>query len=184
MQGAVISWTMFHVLGIQPQLGRDFREEEDRVGAEKVILIGDRLWHDKFGASRDVLGKPITVNGVPYTVIGVMPRDFEFPGTAQAWTTMRQDPTNNRGNHSWQVMGLSGSGSKDVVVSDAFIPEYRTVIAEKLQNGWYAEQFQPRHGTRRRSSASQSESHGRPPGAKMSSRSGRSNCASSARGTS
>src|SRR5205823_6480521 len=94
VQGAVISWTMFHVLGIQPQLGRDFREEEDRVGAEKVILIGDRLWHDKFGASRDVLGKPITVNGVPYTVIGVMPRDFEFPGTAQAWTTMRQDPTN------------------------------------------------------------------------------------------
>src|SRR3954468_5997996 len=40
VQGAVVSWTMFHVLGIQPQLGRDFREEEDRVGAEKVILIG------------------------------------------------------------------------------------------------------------------------------------------------
>lgn len=44
---------------------------------------------------------------------------------------------------SWEVMGLAGSGSKDVVVKDAFIPEYRTVIAERMQNGWYAEQFQP-----------------------------------------
>jgi alkylation response protein AidB-like acyl-CoA dehydrogenase len=44
---------------------------------------------------------------------------------------------------SWQVMGLGGSGSKDVVVKDAFIPEYRTVIAEKMQNGWYQQQYQP-----------------------------------------
>ena len=44
---------------------------------------------------------------------------------------------------SWQVMGLGGSGSKDVVVKDAFIPEYRTVVAEQMQNGWYAEQYQP-----------------------------------------
>lgn len=46
---------------------------------------------------------------------------------------------------SWQVMGLAGSGSKDVEVKDAFIPEYRTVIAEKMANGWYAEQHQPQH---------------------------------------
>ena len=44
---------------------------------------------------------------------------------------------------SWQVMGLAGSGSKDIIVKDAFIPEYRTVVGEKMQNGWYAEQYQP-----------------------------------------
>jgi alkylation response protein AidB-like acyl-CoA dehydrogenase len=46
---------------------------------------------------------------------------------------------------SWQVMGLSGTGSKDVVVKDAFVPEYRTVIAAKMQEAWYAEQNRPGH---------------------------------------
>ncbi len=46
---------------------------------------------------------------------------------------------------SWQVMGLAGSGSKDVVVKDAFIPEYRTVVADKMNSGWYAEQNRPGH---------------------------------------
>jgi putative ABC transport system permease protein len=103
--GAVVSWTMFRTLGIAPMLGRDFQEEEDRVGAARVMLIGDRLWHEKFDGRRDVLGQRVMVNGIPHTVIGVMPRDFEFPQTAQAWTTMQLDPLGNRGNHSWNVIG-------------------------------------------------------------------------------
>jgi putative ABC transport system permease protein len=105
VQGAVVSWTMFHTLGVAPVLGRDFREEEDRTGAPRVMLIGDRLWHDKFGGRPDVLGGRVMVNGVPHTLIGVMPPDFEFPATARVWTTMQIDPLKNRGNHSWAVMG-------------------------------------------------------------------------------
>jgi putative ABC transport system permease protein len=105
VQGANVSWTMFHTLGVPPVLGRDFREEEDRVGAPRVVLIADRLWRDKFDARANVIGQPISMNGIPHTVIGVMPRGFEFPGTSLAWTTMRADPLNNRGNHSWQVLG-------------------------------------------------------------------------------
>jgi putative ABC transport system permease protein len=105
VQGAVVSWTMFHTLGVAPSMGRDFHEEEDRVGAPRVMLIGDRLWHDKFGGRRDVLGTRVMVNGIPHTVIGVMPPGFEFPATAQAWTTMQLDPLRQRGNHSWAVMG-------------------------------------------------------------------------------
>ena len=105
VQGAVVSWTMFRTLGIAPALGRDFQEEEDRVGAPRVMLMGDRLWREKFEGRRDVLGKRVTVNGIPHTVIGVMPRDFEFPATAQVWTTMQLDPLRNRGNHSWAVIG-------------------------------------------------------------------------------
>jgi len=103
--GGNVSWTMFRTLGITPALGRDFREEEDRVGAPHVIILSDRLWHDRFAGRADVVGKEILVDGVKNTIIGVMPPDFEFPTSARAWTTMQMDPLKNRGNHSWQVIG-------------------------------------------------------------------------------
>lgn len=105
VSGGTVSWTMFHVLGVTPALGRDFREEEDRIGAPKVMILSDRIWRDRFAGRRDAVGQQIMVNGVPNTVIGVMPPNFEFPASAGAWTTMQADPLSNRGNHSWQVMG-------------------------------------------------------------------------------
>lgn len=105
VQGANVSWTMFHVLGVAPVIGRDFREEEDRVGAPKTVILSDRVWRDRFDAKPSVIGQSIMVNGVPHTVIGVMPVGFEFPAVAGAWTTMQLDPMEGRGNHSWQVMG-------------------------------------------------------------------------------
>jgi putative ABC transport system permease protein len=103
--GGNVSWTMFRTLGVAPALGRDFKEEEDRVGAPSVIILSDRLWLDRFGGRRDVVGQQVLVDGVKNTVIGVMPPDFEFPSSARAWTTMQMDPMKNRGNHSWQVIG-------------------------------------------------------------------------------
>jgi putative ABC transport system permease protein len=103
--GANVSWTMFHVLGVAPALGRDFREEEDRVGSPKTVILSDRVWNDRFNGRPSAIGEAIMVNGVRRTIIGVMPRGFEFPGTSGAWTTMQADPLFNRGNHSWQVMG-------------------------------------------------------------------------------
>jgi putative ABC transport system permease protein len=105
IQAGNVSWTMFRTLGLAPAIGRDFTEDEDRVGAPRVILLGDRLWRDRFNAKPSVIGTQIMANGIPHTVIGVMPQGFEFPGSAQAWTPMRTDPLNNRGNHSWAVMG-------------------------------------------------------------------------------
>ena len=103
--GATLSWSMFHTLGVAPVLGRDFREEEDRVGGPKVMILSDRIWRDRFNGKPDAIGRQIMVNGVPYTIIGVMPPGFEFPATAGAWTPLQLDPQNNRGNHSWQVIG-------------------------------------------------------------------------------
>jgi putative ABC transport system permease protein len=111
VSGAVVSWTMFRTLGVHPALGRDFAEEEDRVGAPKAVLLSDRIWHDRFNARRDVLGQQIMVNGVPHRVIGIMPPAFEFPATAGAWTTMQLDPMKQRGNHSWQVIGRLKAGT-------------------------------------------------------------------------
>jgi len=111
VQGATVSWTMFHVLGIKPALGRDFQEEEDRVGAPKTIILSDRVWRDRFAARPAAIGESIMVNGVPHTIIGVMPPGFEFPSETGAWTTMQTDPLRNRGNHSWQVMGRLRPGA-------------------------------------------------------------------------
>ena len=111
VQGANVSWTMFHTLGVAPVLGRDFHEDEDRVGAPKVIILSDRIWRERFGGRADALGKDLMVNGVPYQVIGVMPAGFEFPETAGAWTTMQLDPVQSRGNHSWRVMGRLKPGT-------------------------------------------------------------------------
>ena len=103
--GGNVSWTMFRTLGVAPQIGRDFREDEDRIGAPRVIMLSDHLWHDRFGGRPDVIGQSVMVDGVPNTIIGVMPREFAFPNAADAWTTLRLDPLKNRGNHSWQVIG-------------------------------------------------------------------------------
>jgi putative ABC transport system permease protein len=110
VQGSVVSWTMFHVLGIAPVIGRDFREDEDRVGAPKVIILSDRIWRERFEARAGAIGQSIMVNGLPHTIIGVMPPGFEFPSNAGAWTTMQTDPLRGRGNHSWQVMGRMKPG--------------------------------------------------------------------------
>jgi putative ABC transport system permease protein len=128
--GASVSWTLFHVQGISPALGRDFREEDDRVGAPKVIILSDRIWRDRFEAKPTAIGQSIMVNGVPHTVIGVMPPGFEFPGTAGAWTTMQTDPLRNRGNHSWQVMGRLKHG---VTIEQARLDLGRVATALETQ---------------------------------------------------
>jgi len=108
--GGRVSWTMFRTLGVAPQIGRDFREDEDRVGAPRVIILSDHLWHDRFGGNPSVIGQSVMVDGVPHTVIGVMPREFAFPYASDAWTPQRLDPLKNRGDHSWQVIGRLRSG--------------------------------------------------------------------------
>jgi predicted permease len=71
LHGHMITADFFTALGINPQLGRSILPEEDQAGGAPVAVIGDGLWKRKFGLSRDVLGKSITLNGKAYTVIGV-----------------------------------------------------------------------------------------------------------------
>ena len=111
VQGANVSWTMFHTLGVAPAIGRDFHEDEDRVDAPRVVILSDRMWHERFGGRADAIGQEVIVNGVPHTIIGVMPRGFEFPDASGVWTTLRLDPLNSRGNHSWEVIGRLGPGA-------------------------------------------------------------------------
>jgi len=82
----------FEALGVQPVMGRGFQEGDDRAGAPPIILLGYQLWHDRFGASADIVGQTIRTGGVVRSVIGVMPEMFAFPTREQAWIPFVVNP--------------------------------------------------------------------------------------------
>jgi predicted permease len=79
LDGYRTSAGFFPALGVSPILGRTYTPEEDQPGHEQVVILSFRLWQDRFGGDRNVLGRSIELNGVPYTIIGVMPAEFSFP---------------------------------------------------------------------------------------------------------
>ena len=77
--GRRVSANFFDVLGVHAALGRTFREGEDR-GLNRIVVLTDGLWNRLFGGDRSIIGKPIVLGGDSYTVVGVLPADFFFPG--------------------------------------------------------------------------------------------------------
>lgn len=67
------------MLGVNPQLGRNFSESEDRPGGPSLILLSDRFWRSQFNADAQVIGKSVAIDGKQETIIGVLPRSFSFP---------------------------------------------------------------------------------------------------------
>jgi predicted permease len=80
VNGLMISAGFFPTLGIHPALGRDFRSEDDRIGAAPVVMLSDGFWHSHFGASPNIIGSSIDLNGADYTVTGILPPEFSFYG--------------------------------------------------------------------------------------------------------
>jgi len=78
--GRMVTPSFFPTLGVQPALGRAFTEAEDSPGAPAVMVISYGLWQRQFGGSSDAIGKSITFNGAPWTIVGVMPSWFDFYG--------------------------------------------------------------------------------------------------------
>jgi putative ABC transport system permease protein len=91
--GGQLTVAAFEALGVQPVYGRGFRDGDDRIGAESIVLLGHDVWRDRYGASPDIIGKTIKANGVQRTVIGVMPENFAFPIRESLWTPLALDPT-------------------------------------------------------------------------------------------
>lgn len=85
LQGGYITWDFFRALGVAPVLGRDFLPEEDQAGVDKAVILSDALWHRKFNADRDVIGKSIRVNGRAGTIVGIMAPKFQFPANEDLW---------------------------------------------------------------------------------------------------
>ena len=80
LQGAAVTMDFMNVLGVQPVIGRMFNQEEDSPKGPLVTVIGEALWHERYGGRPDVLGKELKLNSRVFTIIGVLPKAAEFPG--------------------------------------------------------------------------------------------------------
>jgi putative ABC transport system permease protein len=78
LQGREVSWNFFRMLGAQPELGRAFVADDEKKGAALTVILGHATWQAQFGGDPAVIGKTISLDGQSYTVVGVMPADFEF----------------------------------------------------------------------------------------------------------
>lgn len=116
IRGHKITYDLFPLLGSQPLLGRLFTEQDDRAGSEHQVILSYRLWQRRFSQDRNVIGKVIRLNGDAYSIVGVMPRDFQF---APFWATHAElwvpiafgDRVHNRAGNSLRVFGRLKPGA-------------------------------------------------------------------------
>ena len=101
LEGGTVTASLFPMLGVQPILGRAIREDEDRPGADRVVLLSHEIWTRRYAKDPGIIGKSVLLNATPHTVVGVMPERFKFPDNQQAWIAMaplhHTDSRNNRG---------------------------------------------------------------------------------------
>jgi putative ABC transport system permease protein len=102
--GMTVSWNLFEMLGAHPILGRNFGPEDDRPGAEPVILLSHEVWQNRYGSDPGVIGRAINVNGRSHTIVGVMPPRFAFPENQRLWVPLAPyAESTKRGERSVQV---------------------------------------------------------------------------------
>jgi predicted permease len=115
VESARVSASFFPTLGARAALGRTFTEEEDRPGAPLTVILSHRLWQSHFNGDPKVVGQQVTLRGANYTIIGVMPREFEFPKGADIWApltaSMSQRAIENRGAVFLQAIGRLKPGA-------------------------------------------------------------------------
>lgn len=104
VDAAYATASLARVLGVEPHLGRFYTPDEDKLGDPTVVVLGYDLWRSAFAGDPGVIGKKVTVDAMPVTVVGVMPRGFDYPGGMQAWVPLRLDPASTRrGGHYLEV---------------------------------------------------------------------------------
>ena len=136
--GATVTWNMFPMIGIQPILGRQIREEEDTPGGPRVVLLSYGVWERRYASDRAIVGRTITVNGNPHTVIGVMPPKFQFPERAQLW--IPQTPIEFAGPRSARTLQVIARLKPGVSLQEArrdiAAVADRLAASERDDQGW------------------------------------------------
>src|SRR5262245_1741347 len=103
ISGAEVSTNVFSLLGVDAAMGRGFQEQDGLPSSEKVALISDVLWRNRFAAIRNIAGTVVKINGKPTTIIGVMPTRFRFTETGDIWIPV--EGREIRGSHYLNAVG-------------------------------------------------------------------------------
>jgi putative ABC transport system permease protein len=128
VSGNAVSASFFPLLGVKPQLGRTFLPEDEKPGATKVVVLAHRLWESRFGGDSGIIGRSILLDNESYTVIGVMPANFQHgPTYLRLWVPMALTPEElaDRDNHYLEVIARMKPG---VTVEQAD-SEIKTIMA-------------------------------------------------------
>jgi len=130
ISGALVTANFFKVIGLQPQLGRVFTAEEDRVGGPLVAVISDRLWERVFARDPKILGRGVNLGNQLYTIVGVMPPEMFSPRTVDVWFPLMR----RTDDQMWQTRdnhpGLFGwARLKDGVTLEAALADLQQIAA-------------------------------------------------------
>jgi|CZKR01.1.fsa_nt_gi macrolide transport system ATP-binding/permease protein len=130
--GVRVSDGFFHTLGITPALGRDFYAGEDLPAAPRTVILSYATWQKRYGGREDVVGEAVTLSGIPHTIVGVLPREFQFAprGNAEFWTTLHASDSCGlrRSCHNFNGIGRL----KDGVSVETALADMKT-IARQLE---------------------------------------------------
>ena len=130
VHGMAVSANLFSTLGVAPALGRDFRPDEDEAGNERKVILSHSFWQRQFGGDRSVIGRTLTLDGNVHTIVGVMPRGFEFstePGR-EVWVPW----VLNRANRDYHPLGVVARLRGSATVEQAR-GEVSTIAAQLAQ---------------------------------------------------
>ena len=117
---ARVTSNFFDLLGITLAIGRAFRPDEDRPGGERIVLLSYGFWESQFGGDPQVVGQMLTLSGEAYTVVGVLPREFQFAkrGQAQVWVPLNPNPGESA-RRSFHWVNVIGRLRPEVTVAQA-----------------------------------------------------------------
>jgi putative ABC transport system permease protein len=110
--GVATEADFFSTLGVTPLLGRTWAKGEDKAGADREVVLSYGLWQSQFAANRHIIGRQVELNDRAYTVVGVMPRGFNFPLSVELWVPMDMSPNElgGRGDHGYLAIGRMKPG--------------------------------------------------------------------------
>lgn len=127
-----VSTGFFKTLGVAPFLGRDFYAGEEQLEAPQTVILSYAAWQKRYGGRKDVAGETVTLSGVPFTIIGVLPQTFQFTpqGDAEFWTTLRAEGYCNTRRSCHNLYGIGRL--KDGVTVEAALADMKA-IARQLE---------------------------------------------------
>jgi len=112
VRGNAVSANLFTTLGVTPQLGRAFRDDEEEDSENAVVVLSYGFWQRHYGGDPTVVGSSITLDGESLEIVGVMPASVDFPAGTDLWLPLRRGAgyASGRGNNNFNIVGRLRQG--------------------------------------------------------------------------